>query len=365
MSDEFFADDKETKTEKTDKREFKFGRGLDIGTSNLVVSRQLKDGTFVNKFHRNMLFQLDASDEANDLLDKSNYMYVKVDKKYFIIGEDAISICNALGGKNEIIRPMKDGLLSANLKEASDLLFYIIKAVVGPPTVPNEPLRFCIPANAIDKDSDNVFHKMILTNFLKKLGYDAKPVNEACCVAYSENPIVKNDEETFQLSGLSISCGAGMTNLALLFKGMELASFSITKSGDYIDDMVAKVTGVPKSKIIKRKEKELDLENVDHKDKVLSALSIYYTEYINRIAHLIAQEFTKRGSELTGAAEVVIAGGTSMPKGFTSLLESSLKEQEFPFEILKVRASSNPFYSVANGACIRALSDVAKQQKSK
>jgi actin-like ATPase involved in cell morphogenesis len=363
MGDDIFDEEKNVKKE--EKREFRYGVGVDVGTSNIVVTRQTKDGTFINKFHRNMLFPMDISDESTDLLEKSNYLYVKSGNKVYVVGEDAISLCNALGGKNEIIRPMQDGLLNPALKDASDLLFYIIKAVVGEPLCPNECLRFCIPANAIDKDSDNIFHKMILTNFFKKLGYNAKPINEAMAVAFSENPKVKSEDEVYQLSGVSLSAGAGMTNLALLFKGMELGTFSITKSGDYIDEQAAKVTGVPKSKITKRKEKELDLENVDHKDRVLSALSIYYSEYVSRVAHLIAQEFTKRSSEIAGEAEVVVAGGTSMPKGFIKIFEDSLREQEFPFKIARVRASENPFFSVANGCCIRALSDTQKQEKQK
>ena len=72
-------------------------------------------------------------------------------------------------------------------------------------------------------------------------------------------------------------------------------SFSITKSGDYIDEQVSKVTGVAKSKITKKKERDLKLDNVDNSDRVITALSIYYEEYVARICHLISQEFTKSG----------------------------------------------------------------------
>jgi hypothetical protein len=54
-----------------------------------------------------------------------------------------------------------------------------------------------------------------------------------------------------------------------------------------------------------------------------------------------------------------------MPKGFIKIFEDSLREQEFPFKISRVRASETPFFSVANGCCIRALSDVAKLEKKK
>ena len=81
-------------TDQAQKKEIKFkpGVGVDVGTSNIVVVRQTEDGTFVNKFHRNMLFPLDITDESADLLERSNYFFVKVGKKYYVIGEDALSL---------------------------------------------------------------------------------------------------------------------------------------------------------------------------------------------------------------------------------------------------------------------------------
>lgn len=338
------------------------GVGVDIGTSNIVVSRQTTDGNFVNRYHRNMLYPLDISDEATDLLDKSSYLYVKVNNKYYVVGDDALTLVNAIG-KGEIVRPMHSGILNPSLKEASELLFYIIRAVVGEPIIKNEPLRFSLPANPINVDMDNLFHKMILIGFFKKIGFDPKAVNEAMAVAYDCNPVVKDENNEVPLSGLTLSCGAGMTNVALLYKGMELSSFSITKSGDYIDEQVSKVTGIPKSKIVKIKEKDLNLDNYDSSDRVLSALAIYYEEYADRITHLIAQEFTKKGSEIQGEAEIVVAGGTSMPNGFCKIFENSIKGKDLPFKILGVRHSKTPFYSVSQGCCLRARADYAKLQK--
>lgn len=84
-------------TEKNDNSEFLPGCGVDIGTSNIVVARRNKEGEFVNRFHRNMLYPLDVSEEAVDLLEKSNYLYVKVGDKYFVVGEDALTLVNAIG----------------------------------------------------------------------------------------------------------------------------------------------------------------------------------------------------------------------------------------------------------------------------
>ncbi len=338
------------------------GAGVDIGTSNIVVARQNEKGDFVNRFHRNMLYPLDVSEEADDLLERSSYLFVKVADKYYIVGEDALHLVNAIG-KGEIIRPMKDGILNPSLKESSELLFYIIKAVVGDPIVENETLRFSLPANPVDQKIDNLFHRMILENFFKnRMKYDAKPLNEAMAVIYDCNPILKNDDGELPYSGCGISTGAGQWNIALAYKGLSLVEFSCTKSGDFLDQQVEQVTGINRSKIIKIKEKHFDLNNVDMNDRVQSALSIYYDEMIDRMVHHIRNQFTEKSSEIDGEMEIVVAGGTSMANGFCQRMENAMNNVKFPFKIGKIRHSSTPFYSVAQGLCIRAQADWKKKQ---
>lgn len=219
-------------------KEAKPGVGVDVGTSNIVVCRQAADGSFVSKTHRDMLYPLTASDESADLLKRSDYQYVESDGIFYIIGEDALKLVNAIG-KGEVVRPMKDGILNPALKASSELLFHIIKACVGSPIIENEPLRFSIPANPVDQDLDNLFHEKVLSTFFKRLGYNAKPVNEAMAICYDCAPVMKPadaKEKDAPLSGICCSCGGGMWNLALAYKGLSLVEFSCTKSGDYLDE---------------------------------------------------------------------------------------------------------------------------------
>ena len=348
--------------EPEEKIEYRPGVGVDVGTSNIVFSRQAKDGTFVNRFHRDMLYPLEVSDESADLLERSDYLYVKSGDQYFIVGEDALKLVNAIG-RGEVVRPMKDGILNPSLKESSDLLFFVIKAVVGDPIVENEPLRFSCPANPVDSDLDNLFHQMLLQNFFTKLGYDAKPINEAMAICYDCNPIMKTDDGSVPLSGVSVSCGGGMWNLALSYKGLSLVEFSCTKSGDHLDEQVAKVTGLAKSKVIKIKEKKLDLDKIDMADRAQAALGIYYDEMIERMIHHICTQFNDKSSEMDGEVEFVVAGGTSMAPGFCSRLESIIKKSDMPFDVYSVRHSKTPFYSVAQGSSLRAQADFKKKNK--
>jgi actin-like ATPase involved in cell morphogenesis len=352
----------EKKEEK--KVEFHPGVGVDIGTCNLVITRQTKDNVFINRYHRNILFQLPASDESNELLQRGDYLYVKADNKFYIVGEDALKLAGAIGKSENLVRPMQNGMLNPNISTSSDLLFFIIKSLCGEKLFENEPLRFSIPANDRFSKMDNRFHQMVLANFFNKMGYAARPLNEAVALAFDCNPILKEEGgEEIPLSGMAISFGGGMINCAILYKGMELDSFSITSSGDAIDVSTAQVTGVPLATVVKIKEKKLDLNKIDPSDRVQQALSIYYDEMIERVVKAIGNNFKDKKSEMEGKMEVVVAGGTSLCNGFISRLEEGFKKFPIPFDILKVRHSEIPFYSVSNGCCIRSRADYAKSQK--
>ena len=335
---------------------YKPGAGIDVGTSNICVSRQTEDGTFVNKHYRNMLYELEVSDESRDLVEKSSYLYIHTNDKYYIIGDDALKLVNAIG-KGEILRPMKDGLLNPSLKESSELLFFILKSIIGKPIIENEPLRFTTPANPIDSNINNTFHKSLLCNFFNKLGYSAKSINEATCICIDSNPIMKSSEGDVPFSGIAVSCGAGMWNISLNFKGLSLVEFSCTKSGDWLDEQASMVSGMSKSKIIKIKETKLDLTKENLADRALTALSIYYDEMIERILHLISNNFKDKSSEMDGQIEIVVAGGTALVPGFCEVFEKKCKTAKLPFDIYQVRHAKQPFYSVVQGACIRALAD--------
>jgi hypothetical protein len=343
-----------------EKTQYLPGVGLDVGTANLVVSRQTENGDFVNTTCRNMLFEIPVSDESSDLLDRGGYLYAKCDDRYFVIGKDALSLVNALG-KGEVVRPMKDGLLNPELKQSQELLFHIIKALIGEPQFQGEPVRFSVPADPVDdRTKNNVFHQMIIQNFLQSAGYTANPLNEGLGVVYDSNPIMRTDDGDIPLTGFGISMGGGMFNVAGSYRGLSACEFSVTKSGDYIDQQASTVTGSPVSKVTKYKETKLDLNKVDFSDRMAAALSIYYDETITRAIHNIRNELKKSQREFDGPCEIVLAGGTSMIPGVSDRFKAILAKEELPFEVLNVRMSANPFYAVAQGMCLRARSDYEK-----
>jgi len=77
----------------------------------------------------------------------------------------------------------------------------------------------------------------------------------------------------------------------------------------------------------------------------------------------MSQEFRSKDAEIDGEIEIVISGGTSMPKGYCKMFKECLDDSEFPFDVWQVRHSKSPFYSVSQGSCIRAQADFQKKNK--
>ena len=349
---------------KEEKVVFTGGCGIDVGTANLVVTRRTESGAFVARHHRNMLFELDASDEALDLLSRGDFLYVKSGNKYFVIGEDALRLATALAG--EVIRPMSQGILNPSIKKSQELLFQIISAVVGKPVCEKEALRFSVPANIFDApDNNGTFHEMVLTSFFESMGYSPKPVNEALANLYCEAPYMEDKTGAkIPLSGMSISCGAGLVNACVAFKGMSVCEFSLSKSGDYIDKQVSNVTGESIPRVIGIKENKLDLSTPDRGDVVIQALEIYYDEFIRRIFVTMSKELTKRNVRMDYPIKIAVCGGTAMVPGFIDRVSLVMKSASLPFEAKEIVLVKNPFLSVSYGCCILAISDMARSSRN-
>lgn len=345
------------------------GVGVDVGTANIVVTRMGEDGTFSVRHHRNMLFEIEESDESLDLIQRGDFLYAKSDGRYYIVGDDALKLANMVEG-GEVIRPMKDGMLNPGLRRSRDLLFHIIKATIGEPVVEGERLRFSVPANPLDVgESTNLFHQEVLGSFFGTSGYVPRPINEALANLHSEAPKIEVEgEPAIPLSGYSVSFGAGMVNSCFAMRGKSVIEFSSTKCGDYIDKQAAMVTGEPVGKVMRIKEKSLDLSKMDASDPkvkdVIDALGVYYDEMIGRVVKAMGRELAKGRREFPGAVEVVVCGGSAMIPGFIDRMRLVVGRTDLPFKVKDIRMSKNPFFSVSQGCCLAAQADQKRTKEA-
>lgn len=329
------------------------GVGLDIGTSFLVAGRFQNDGKIHFKQLRDCFLELTPKSPVNKKfmkkgLDDRKAPYIEKDGSFFVLGEDAFLMANERHVNTR--RPMHKGVLSPQESEAMPIMKELVRRLVGEPRVKDERLIFSVPGKPIDAEFDQLFHQDVLRSFIKSLGYDAQPMNEAEALAYSE--LLEDG-----LTGVAISCGAGMMNVAVLSAGDPVVQFSTSKSGDWIDQMAATATNMTHSIVQQEKESpELDLMNPDPENQIHQAISVYYGNLIVYTLENIAHDLARSPSlpKFKDPIPLVVGGGTSLPRGFIGKFEQALGAVEMPVEVAEVRHAADPLHAVSNGLTLAA-----------
>jgi len=325
------------------------GVGLDIGTMNLVAARRTGRGVETRRM-RDAFLDLDL--EAKKMLKLSgvNFIERKDAEQIIVVGDAALEMANVFG--REARRPLSQGLIAAGELEALEVLGILIRDVLGDPKEEDEVCFFSVPAAPVDEDRDVVYHRGVFERIVEECGYEAYPTNEAMGIIYSE--CVKE-----QFSGLAISFGSGMCNIALAINGIEGMSFSVARGGDWIDAGAAKAVGSTQARMCALKEKGVDLMNPEGREQ--EALALYYRELINYCIKHIQEQFAiiKDRFSLPNAIPLVISGGTSMAGSFPEFFEKvfAKKRKRFPIEISEIRPANEPLNAVARGLLIQAMQE--------
>lgn len=324
------------------------GVGLDIGTMNLVSAKMVDNKTTTSRM-RDAFLPLDA--DAKKMLKLSGVDFIdRGEEGVVVVGDAALEMANVFG--TEVSRPLSQGLISAGELDALSVLGTLIKSVLGEPSVENEVCFFSVPAAPIDEKRDVIYHKGVFERIVEECGYEAFASNEAMAIVYAETA-----KDGF--SGLGISFGSGMCNLALSISGMEAMTFSVARGGDWIDEGAAKAVGSTKSRMCAIKEKGFDL--MEPKSREEEALALYYKSLIEYCIEQTISEFNKIKDKFSmpKPVPIVISGGTSMAGSFVPFFIRVFKKKmrKFPFEVSEIRHASDPLNAVAKGLLIQAMQE--------
>jgi hypothetical protein len=326
---------------------------------------------------RNCFLQAATTDDTEDTLKENNWTYAKHADSYYILGEDAIKLKNLLtvGTKDDAIivtkigelrRPMKNGILNTGEEKLSVAIIQkLIANLIGNPTQPGEVLCFCTPGDPVDKNLSVVFHRTMVMNFLKGLGYSVECIPEALAIVFSQRPVAEDPTEAggeAPFSGIAFSFGAGMANICFAWKKMPLINFSVAQSGDFIDEQAAKIAGINVSAMTRYKENHLDLNNIDYSDMRQASLDIFYQNTIEHALNNFAEKFNQLDNQIDAPLEIVIAGGTASVPGFIDKFQSVISGLELPFKVKNVRMAENPFFAVSHGCLVKAMATEKKKQ---
>jgi hypothetical protein len=327
--------------------------GFDCGTFNLVSCKRDEKGNFVYKREVNAFLELPLENRfVFNMMKTAGVPLIEREKVAYALGEAACNMTYTMSAL-ELKRPMVHGCVNPKEKDAFQIMSIMIHSLIKGVSKDGETLYYCVPANAINEETDADYHQKILDAIFKAYkteeGYrvDAHPINEALALIYAE--LGKN-----AYTGISASFGGGMVNVCYAMYGNPVFSFSIVNSGDWIDKQAAKATGESISFINKEKTK-IDLM----KPPANLVERAIHTQYRLMIEHTVAG--IKKGfSDITktvrtdAPVDMVIAGGTSSPSGFKTIFRETIEQANLPIKIGEIIKPDDPLYSVARGCLIAA-----------
>jgi hypothetical protein len=341
----------EAKSEKTKKSKAKKvikGVGLDIGTMNLVSARRTSKGVETKRM-RDVFLDLPAN--ARKRLKLAKTSFVDRDDEVLVLGDAALEIANIFG--REARRPLSAGLVSPSETDSLEVLGLLIREVLGEPLEDGEVCYFSVPAAPVDQpDRDVIYHQGVFERIVEECGYEPYASNEAMAIIFSE--CAADD-----FSGIGISFGSGMTNIALAVQTIEGLSFSVARGGDWIDRGAANSVGSTQARICAIKEQGIDLMNPQGREQ--EAISFYYKNLIQYALDQIAARFKQIQGQfaLPKPIPLVVSGGTSKAGGFMDLFEKvfTKKKRRFPIEVSEIRHAAEPLNAVAYGMLIQAIQE--------
>lgn len=344
--------------------------GLDAGTMFFCSARRGQDGKITHIIERDVFVELPKNtDKAKSFMDKAGTQLVTIEGTNYVIGSKAEEFAQFL--QIPYRRPLKAGLLNPDEDDtALTILREIMRGVAGKAFNDKEHLVYTIPANPVESGDDNTAHRDTLKWLLESLGYkNVTAVNEGVCALRGG---LREDEAQ---SGIGISFGAGMANVAVVYEGFEIESmqFSVQRSGDWIDEKVARSAGCDKSEVIVVKESEFSLldDNMNTNDKIKRNLHIYYVELINTVIDLIIAKFNENPKAIpvrlrasnknAEKLPILLAGGTASPQGFANIFRDQIEKrlgskEQFPFAVKSIRVTDDILYTVSRGALVYAES---------
>ena len=322
--------------------------GLDVGTSRVAVAHRSGDD-YKFESELNAFVSMPFSKLTASVLEKEGIPHSVHNTEIIVHGNESEKFAELMGV--EVRRPMTHGTLDPKEPESLTLIRQIITPMTGP-AKDGQRLCFTIPAAPLGGEESLTFHESTLRKMLSELGYQTRSINEGLAVIFGEM-------DSSNYTGIGISCGGGLCNVAMAYLSVPVLSFSIPKAGDFIDSSAAALTGERANHIRLVKEESFHLNGM-HTDKIHQVIGVYYDDLIVSLVNGLKEAFarTRNMPRIGRPVPLVLSGGTALPNGFRDRFEKALRASDFPVAISEVRMAANPLYAAAKGALVAALSDM-------
>lgn len=333
-------------------------RGFDCGTFHLVCCKRDGESGFAYKKEVNAFLEMPLDNRfVFNMMKNAGVPLIEQPEANlaYALGESAVNMAYTMT-QIELKRPMKDGCLNPKERNAQQIMNVMCHSLIGEVEDDDTTLYYSVPANAINQETDADYHGKVLEAMFKSYrsekGYkvDPHPINEALALVYAE---LANKAWT----GVGISFGAGMVNLCYAMYGAPIFQFSIVNSGDWIDKMASRAIGEETTTYVNREKMHADLTLENPDTLVQRAIKSQYEIMIQHTVQGIKKGVEEAGNKARSEQpiDIIIAGGTSMPKGFDVLFRKILDQSKITtMKIGEVIRPKDPLYSVARGCLIAA-----------
>lgn len=320
--------------------------GVDMGTSRIVCARPTGEDVSIRST-LNAYIQVRDTPAARQSFTARRVAYTAVDGVLEIDGAASVPFAQLYNA--DLLRTMRLGCINSQEPASFDVLTRLVSQLVGEAPSSSSSLVFSVPSPPAGSSVDTppaafIHHQMVLKRLFEELGYIANPVAEGESVIYSE---LKDTGYT----GIGISFGAGLVNVAMNYLALPVMAFSMERGGDMIDSSAANVTGDKATRIRLLKESKFAFTN-ENRDPTSRAIYLFYLDLIDFVVRGLTTAFSELENmpHLDAPIPVVIAGGTTMPNGFLYAFEKALRASDFPLEISEVRQAKDPLNAVALGS---------------
>jgi hypothetical protein len=325
--------------------------GVDVGTSRIVCARSGGEDQFQFNSQLNAFVSVPNTRIRQKALSNENIPFTIAEDQIMVSGNHASHFADLL--HLETRRPMAAGVLNASEADSLAVLRQIVGLLTGE-AAPGAKVYFSVPAAPLHNpaDENHTYHEASLKQMFHQMGFEPQSINEGLAVIYSEL-------EDSNYSGIGISLGGGLCNVAVAYLSMPTIAFSIPKAGDFIDAGAAAVTGDLAIRVRMAKEQSFHF-NGSFPDKLHQVLTVYYDDMIASLLGAMKEAFSasRRLPKFNKAVPLVLSGGTALPAGFRDRFAKALHSANLPVAVSEIRLARDPLNSTARGALVAALTEM-------
>lgn len=323
---------------------FRSFAGLDIGTSRLVVARPQGAVTHVEQ-RLNAFIEIPDMPATVKSLTRQQIQFIRHGGSLLAYGDPAATFAELFHA--DLRRPMRNGCLDLQEPASLPILTKMLTELLGEATVRPAAVGFSLPSASLTASGVSAAnltnHRHAIERVLRNLGYEPFAVAEGEALIYSEL-------ENTGYSGLAISFGAGLSNVAMTYLSVPVLDFSVASGGDSIDQKTAEVLGEKATRVRLFKESDFHMDGTSD-DPMSRTLRVFYAELIQQVVGGLSSVLvnTQDVPRLKEPVPVVLGGGGTLPGGFAATFQRALKGFEWPFPIREVRQARDPLNAVAKG----------------